>query len=206
LLKICENPEVLLNSNEQMDAEGLVKKAGEVQKERANARANKLKIYEDAMHQDKEFQRTFQIAFVLLTKIGTCLESMKRINRYFEENEKQKTRLNRNCSIMTQLTLALAKRQGIHIDEVDPDDFEQTEPTRSLPDEADLEAWRQLEISLLGWEPCNDVVDLHFMEVLLRKKCPQLWMANPDLMQLGPVAIFDLYLAATDQVHIFSEK
>jgi hypothetical protein len=90
-----------------MDAEGLAKKASDTLKDRATERLNKLKVYEEAMLQDKAFQSRCSFQNLLLTKIETCLESMKKMNSYFEQTSKQKSVLLQNCSVMAQLARAL---------------------------------------------------------------------------------------------------
>jgi hypothetical protein len=130
---------------------------------------------------------------------------MKKMNSYFEQTSKQKSVLLQNCSVMAQLARALAARQGIElVDEepVDPMDEEPRKPTRKVTNEHELQAWRQIEREVLGWEPCNDIVDLHFLEVLLRKKCPRLVQEDPDFMDRTPVEIFNLYLEFTDSIYV----
>jgi hypothetical protein len=129
---------------------------------------------------------------------------MKKMNLYFEQTSKQKSLLLQNCAVMGQLARALAARQGIELVDEEPVDQmeEPRKPTKKVTDPNQLEAWRHIEREVLGWEPCNDVVDLHFLEVLLRKKCPRLAHEVPDFMDRSPVEIFDFYLTFTDSLYI----
>lgn len=57
MISKIEDREILLETGQNLDAGNLKERAASAIQERANARMDKLKFYEEAAAQDKEFQR-----------------------------------------------------------------------------------------------------------------------------------------------------
>lgn len=107
-----EGREIIIETGQDLRASNLKEAAEQAAEERGNVRKDRLKFYEEAANQDKEFQSAFLLSN-FNNRIETALRSLQDVNVILQARQEERRRLEAQMEEFLDIHRSMAQHQGI---------------------------------------------------------------------------------------------